>query len=389
MEHAAKTLVTLGALLLIGLATEALGRRTRLPRVTLMLLFGFLIGPAVFDLLPKGAVQWFPLISNMALVMVGFLLGEKLATSLGRGNGRQVLWISVAVVVVTAAVMLGGLLAAGVSATVAVLLAGIAPATDPAATTDVIDEVEAKGTFTDTLLDVVAIDDAWGLIAFSLFLAIAQSFNGSGAGEALLSGAWELGGALALGAALGIPMAYLTGRLRSGRPTLAEAVGMVFLCGGLALWLDVSFLLAAMAMGAVVARLARHYERPFHAIEGIEWPFMVLFFILAGASFKVVSLAEVGMLGVAYVVLRLVGRLAGGWAGARFGDSNAGMRRWMGAALMPQAGVAMGMALLATERFPELRETVLPVVIGATILFELVGPVLTGMALKRVGEAKS
>ena len=120
---------------------------------------------------------------------------------------------------------------------------------------------------------------------FSLTLAVIEATTGTGSGgNELWVGIREIGGALLLGVGIGIPTAYLTGRLDPGGPTLAEALGVVFLCGGLALWPHVSFLLAAMALGATVASLARHHRRPFHAIEGIEWPFMILFFLLAGAS---------------------------------------------------------------------------------------------------------
>ncbi len=271
MSPLAQILVTLGGLLLIGLVTDLLGRRTLLPRVTLLLILGFLIGPSVLDLLPPPSEGWFTLFATMALVMVGFLLGEKLALASLREHGHRVLWMSIGEVVATAAVMFLGLLLIGIPADLALLLAGIAPATAPAATIDVVHEARADGPFTRTLLGIVAVDDAWGLIVFSVALGLAQSLNGHGGMlDALGWGLHEFGGALLIGLALGVPMAYLTGRIQRGEPTLVEALGAVFLCGGIAIWLEVSYLLAAMAMGAIVANLAHHHTRPFHAIEGIE-----------------------------------------------------------------------------------------------------------------------
>jgi Kef-type K+ transport system membrane component KefB len=161
---------------------------------------------------------------------------------------------------------------------------------------------------------------------------------------------------------------------------------MVFLCGGLALWLEVAFILSAMVMGAVVTNLARHHKRPFHAIEGIEWPFLVLFFVLAGASLEIDALwvAGVGLIG--YVALRVLGRLLGAWLGGALCDVDPAQRWWMGLAMLPQAGVALGMALVAAQRLPELGEIIIPVVVGATVIFELAGPVFTRMALRRAGE---
>jgi len=388
MDDTAKTLITLGVLLLLGLATDIIGRRTRLPRVTLLLIFGFAIGPAGLDFLSPTEEKWFSVVTDMALIMIGFLLGEKFTLSSIREHGKFVLWLSVAEVVVTALVVLIGLLLIGLQMGIALLLAGIATATDPAAVSDVVHETKADGIFTRTMLGIVAVDDAWGLIVFSLMLTAAQAFIGQGDGIAhLLTGAWEIGGALLIGIGLGIPMAYLTGRIRPGEPTLVEALGVVFLCGGIAIWLKVSFLLASMVLGCVVANLARHHIRPFHAIEGIEWPFMILFFVLAGASLHTEMLFQIGLVGSAYIILRIIGRLVGAWTGGIISHAGPLMRRWMGMALMPQAGVALGMALVAMQRRPDLGEIILPVVIASTVLFELIGPVLTRIGLIHAGEA--
>ena len=229
---------------------------------------------------------------------------------------------------------------------------------------------------------MVAIDDAWGLLLFSIFLAIAQMMVGQGhPGDLLLGGIWEIAGAIALGLLLGIPMAFITGRLEPGEPTLAEALGLVLLCGGLAVWLHVSFILAGMVLGSTVANLATHHRRPFTAIEGIEWPFMILFFILAGASLDMGALAEASLIGIGFILFRFIGKILGAWAGGFIVGTDPTTRQWMGLALCPQAGVALGMALLASQHLPHLQTIILPVTIGTTVLFELLGPVLTRFAI--------
>ena len=387
--HTLSIMLTLaGALLLAGLLTDELGRRTPLPRVTLQLLLGAAIGPWLAELAPEIEHTWFPGIAQIALAMVGFLLGERLQVGVLRAHGRIVLCTSVSVVIVTLGLVAVGLFALGVPLALALVIGAIATATAPAATQDTVREVSADGPFSRTLLEIVALDDAWGLIAFSVMLALAVGLCGDGAGtDVLLVGARELGGALLLGAAIGVPAALLSGRIRPGEPTLVEALGIVLLCSGIGLWLDISVLLAAMVLGAVVANLARHHTRPFHAIEQIEWPFMILFFVFAGASLHLAELRAVGWLAGAYVGLRVAGRLLGGWIGARIGAADAPTRRWIGAALMPQAGVALGMALVVQRRYPELGASVLPLVIASTVLFEITGPVLTRFVLVRVGEA--
>ncbi|MCK4503373.1 MAG: cation:proton antiporter, partial [Desulfuromonadales bacterium] len=177
---AAQILITFGGLFLLGLLADLIGRYTPLPRVTLLLLSGFLIGPSAFDLLPAFTDQWFPIITNIALAMIGFLLGQKMTSSTFRNLGRSVFGMSVGVVLITAFLVFVVLFLFGVAPEIALLLAGISTATAPAATVDVVNEYNSKGQFTDTLLGVVAIDDAWGLLLFSLILAGVQSSVGTG-----------------------------------------------------------------------------------------------------------------------------------------------------------------------------------------------------------------
>ncbi len=381
-----QALLTLGILFLAGLAADLLGRRTRLPRVTLLLLLGVGAGPVGLNLIPQEGAAWYPFVANLALLMVAFLLGGELRLPVLRRHGRAVLLISLTVVFATVVIVSLGLVALGWPVEIALLLGATATATDPAAVTDVVREARARGPFTTTLLGVVAVDDAWALAALSFaFASVLAMTSPEAAQSVVLTGVIDLVGAVLLGCALGIPMALLTGRIRAGEPTQAEALGAVLLCGGLAQMLDVSFLLSAMTMGVVVANGARHHRRPFRAIEGIEWPFMVLFFVLSGASLSPDHLAGAVGLTLAYIGLRVLGRWIGGWFGCRW----SGQPMWsstVGFALLPQAGIAIGMALVVSQHLPGVDGVILTTTVTATVLFELVGPVLTRMSLVRVGE---
>ena len=380
-------LLSLGILLLVGLAADEIGRRTRLPRVTLLIVFGVVVGPSVLDLLPQAFQDLYTFLTSVALTMVAFLLGGQLSITSLYKHGRVILFVSMAAVVLTALIVGVGLLAIGAPVVIALLFAGIGTATAPAATHDIVHQSRAKGPVTKTLLGGVAVDDAWGLIVFSFLLIVAKAAAGDGAAHVMTEGLREFAGAIAIGLVVGLPAAYLTGRLGKGEPAQTEALGIVFLCAGLAIWLEVSFLIAGMVAGAVVINLARHHRRPFHEIEHIEWPFMVFFFILAGASLDLGSLGAIGAIGVAYVVLRTFGRVLGGWAGARLGGAPKTHQRWIGLALVPQAGVALGMALVAASHFPDYAEMIVAITVGTTIIFEIFGPLLTQRALSAVGEA--
>lgn len=388
MDQMAIDFITLGSMFLLGLGADVLGRRTVVPRVTLLVLCGVAFGPSGLAWIPAQDSRVFDMVGSVALVMVGFLLGGKLRLRNLQQHGRRVMQLSLSVVVMTVlsvALVLGLM---GYPWPVVLVLAGIATSTDPIATIDVIDQEPGPEELAETLRAVVAIDDAWGLVAFSLLAGIAVGINGGDQplmhmGKAL----WEIGGAIALGVVLGLPMGKLSGRIKPGEPTLVEALGMIFLAGGIAMLIGVSYLLTSMVLGVVVSTVGRHHRYAFHEIEHVEWPLMVLFFIMAGASLQVDHIMAVGTLGVAYVVLRIAGRWLGGVVGLWGLDGDLVSRGWVGLSLLPQAGIAMGTALLAGQYLPEYRQTIITVAVSGSIVFELIGPPLTAMALRRAARS--
>ncbi|PLA75369.1 hypothetical protein CYQ88_02025 [Hydrogenovibrio sp. SC-1] len=387
--HLAPILLTFGGLFLIGLVADLLGRHTPLPRVTLLIFTGFLIGPSTLDLLPEFIYNWFPLLTDIALAMIGFLLGQNLTREKLTTMGRPIIGISISVMIATAILMFVGLWILGVPVEMALVLAGIAPATAPAPVIDVTREIDAKGPFTDTLLGVVAIDDAWGMLLFSCLLVAATIVGGNGHSlDALNDGLWEVFGALLLGGVIGFPMAYLNSHLYPGKSSQAEVLGLVLLCAGLAEILGVSYILSAMMMGTVVANFSSHHQhRPFEELEMFEWPLLILFFLLAGASLNLSALSTIGFMGVGYVVFRVLGRIVGSYLGAKWAKCDQKQYGWMGFAMLPHAGVPIGMALLAIQQFPHLKEPILAVILSATVVFELVGPIATRWLLVKSGES--
>ena len=381
-------LVTFGALLVAGLGLDALGRLTRMPRITFLVLFGLATGEAGLDLLPINTHDWYEIVAKVALTMIAFLLGGELSRSNLAAHGRAILTVSLAITLVSIATVGLGLMALGAPMALALLLAGVGLATDPAATRDAVRSGRQENGFTLTVLGVVAIDDAWGVIAFSLILGVVAGVGGVSDGA--LQGLIEVFGAVLLGLAIGLPAAVITGRIAPGEPTLVEALGVVLLCAGLSLYFEVSFLLTGMTAGMTVVNLARHHDYPFHEIEHVSWPFLVLFFVLAGASVNLAAVADAGWLSLAFVVLRTLGRILGGWIGGRLGGLPESQARLIGLALTPQAGVALGMALVASEAAPEIGQTILAATVATTVFFELAGPVLTRVVLARVsGETGS
>ncbi len=383
-------LVILGCLFLLGLIADLIGRFTFFPRVTLLLVSGMAIGPLGFSLLPERFIaEWFQPLTGIALALIGFLLGQQLSIQELRKRGQVVVVVSLLKAAGAAIVVALTLLILGVNPAVALLLAGIATATAPAATFDVVHEIDASGEFAETLLSVVALDDVWGLLIFILMLACVGVWLGDApVGSAMSAGLLDIAGSIGIGAALGVPMAFLTGRIRRGEPTLAEAMGFVLLGAGIAAWLEFTPILTAVSMGSIVASLAKHHDRPFHAIEGIEWPFLILFFVLAGASLRVDALPLVAGVTAAYLVSRSIGTYLGARFGAFLAGANPDIQRWLGIALFPQAGVAIGMALLASQRFPEIAAIILPVTLASTAVLETFAPVFSRVALRAADKSQ-
>ncbi len=383
-------LMVLGALLLVAYAAHELGAYAHVPRVTLLMLLGVCIGPYGLNFMVVGVSEWFPAITHIALAMVGFLLGERFYGEDLKKTGKVILSISLAETLLSAIMVYLVLLLIGMDAILALILAGIAPASAPASTVDVIRESKACGPLANTVLGVLAIDDAWGIILFSVFLVIAESsLLGNQDASLLWAGVWEIVGAIVLGCTLGFPMAWLTGRLQKGEPALMEAVGFVLLCGGMAAALEVSYLLACMVLGAMVANRAKHHSRPFREIEGASEPFMALFFFLAGYKLELSALNSIGIVACAYIIARSVGLIVGGYLGAKVVSAPDFISRSIGWCLLPQAGLALGMALLINDRLPDLGQWILPLIISTTVVFEIFAPIITRLSLWRAGEIPS
>jgi Kef-type K+ transport system membrane component KefB len=233
----------------------------------------------------------------------------------------------------------------------------------------------------------VAIDDALGVILFSLFLVAAQGIAGQGAHfSQLLKGLWEVFGAVLVGTLISFPMVWATTRVRGGRATLVEAAGFVFLCAGLASVLKVSYLLSTMMLGAIMANRAKKNMRPFHAIEGVREPFLAVFFVLAGLGFEPSQLAKLGLTGAVYVAGRTAGLVLGGKIAGKIVQAPKEVQSRVGWCILTQAGVALGFALLAQEQLPEYADAVLPLIVGTTIIFELTGPLIARWHLGKAGE---
>jgi Kef-type K+ transport system membrane component KefB len=254
----------------------------------------------------------------------------------------------------------------------------------------VLRQYKASGPLTQNLLAVVAIDDALCLIAFGLASASAKVLSGTfsgGLAAMIASPLWELLGSLLLGAVAGLILLTIATRLKEQPDRLVVALGFVFGTAGAAEVLGLSSLLACMALGiTTVNTLPRESDRLFGLLKSVDTPIYVLFFVLAGANLHLGLLAQVGAIGVAYIVSRVIGKVIGAAVGAKLGQAPPPVLRYLGLGLVPQAGVAIGVTLLVQQSFPDIAAMVTTVILGSVVVYEIIGPFCTKMAIAKAGE---
>ncbi len=388
------TVLLMGAILLAGLLVSALVSRIKVPAITAYILLGVALGPSMLDLTGTELASASEIISHIVLGFIAFQLGSTLYLEHFRRIGRAVMAISIsAAVVPMALVTLGVYLFAGEPFYVSILYGAIAAATDPAATMMVVRQFKSKGPFTDTLLGIVAIDDAWGILLFSFALFFATGLSPSHGAEAGW-GAWGLvaavGGELIVSTAIGVAAAYavrwLGPSIKARGEALSFILGVLLAATGIALWAGVSPLLTNIVFGMVLVNIDPTAHRFFDFLKNIDWPLYIIFYVLVGANLDVGMLSALGPISLVYIVLRFAGKTTGGFAGGVAAGAHGAFRSLMGVALLPQAGVALALAMVARDAFPETGAPLLAVVTISTVFYQLAGPLATRFALSRSGE---
>lgn len=382
------TLTDLAIMIFAGMFCGRMAKHIRLPNVTGYLVAGLLIGPSVFGLLSADFLDAINIISTVALGFIAFSIGNEFKISYFKRVGVAPIVIACMESLFAVVFVVLGLIVSGQSVSFSLVLGAIAAATAPAATIMVIKQYRAKGPVTETLLSVVAIDDATALILFSLSVAVAQALaNGAASlGTSLLSPLKEIGGALVVGAALGFVFLLPLRFFKKAGNRLSLIVGFIFLGLGISEWLGLSDLLLCMAMGAVVANFSGDVGAIMDLCDGVTPPIFMLFFVASGADLQLSVLPTVGLIGVIYIVLRVVGKYFGAAVGGAMCKCNAAVRKYLGPCLMPQAGVAIGLSLAAAQVVPEHAPQIRAVILCGTLIYELIGPAVTKVSLKQAGE---
>lgn len=375
--------------LLIALLSSKLMKKVKLPNVTGYLIVGLIVGPHCLKLIPSDVVDALSFIPQIALGFIAFSIGAEFKLSYLKKVGKSPIIIAICESVFAVIVVDAALILFGVDPAFAVVLGAIAAATAPAATLMVVKQYKANGPVTNTLLPVVAIDDAVALMCFGLSVAIAKAMEAEGdfslfktIGEPVI----EIVGALGMGAVLGLAFKFLIKWFTGRGNRLGITYAMVFLCVGICDSLGWSSLLACMAMSAVLVNTSKECDAVFEQTDRMTPPIFVLFFFLSGAELDLSILPSVGLIGIIYVIFRVLGKFFGAWFGAKISKAQKVVSKYLGFMLIPQAGVAIGLATTSMTVVPEHGAQIRTIILCATLIYELTGPVITKIALKKAGE---
>lgn len=406
-----ETLLVLSIALIAGLLLSRLAKKLQLPAVTAYLVAGILIGPyclgslgiSGIGFISMADVKSYSLICDVALGFIAFSIGNEFRLTQLKKIGRQATIVGIFQAVVTTIVVDIALVALHfampdvLTVEAAIILGAIAAATAPAATLMVVKQYKAKGPVTDILLPVVALDDAVGLIIFAISFGIARAMNAGTLNitSIIIEPMLEVVLSLLLGTVMGIAFHICERFFHSRSKRLSVSIAFVLLtialskltfnlCG---VHIAFSSLLTCMMLGTIFCNICDFSEELMERVDRWTAPLFVLFFVLSGAELEMSVFSNLLMVlvGVVYIIARSIGKYSGAFVSAKISGCNDNIVKYLGITLLPQAGVALGMAMKAKE-FGQIGEMVSTITLFAVLIYELVGPMLTKIALTKAGD---
>lgn len=388
-------IVSVALMLFGGFLMTRLTKLAKLPNVTAYILAGILLGPYCLNLVPSAVIEGMDFLSDIALSFIAFSVGEFFKFSTLKKNGMKVIVItifeaclaSVVIFIVTYFIM-------GLGMSFSILLSALASATAPASTIMTIHQTRAHGDLVDTLLQVVALDDVVGLVAYSIAISVALASGTGGASadtaEMVIRPIIANVGVLLLGSLFGLFLHFSMGRKHSTDNRLIISVALLFTFCGICSYLEVSPLLGCMSMGMVYINVSDD-DKLFKQLNYFSPPILLLFYVRSGLSFRLDALfsPESAVRGVpliqvsiVYFILRIVGKYAGAYFGCLVTRKAAPVRRYLGLALVPQAGVAIGLAAMCARVLGEgLGSDMQTIILASSVLYEMIGPACAKLAL--------
>lgn len=382
-----KILLSLTIILLMGFLMTRITKLLKLPNVTAYIIAGVIIGPAVLNIIPSDIINKMGFVSDIALAFIAFGVGKFFKRDVLKQTGTKVVIITIfeavmAFILVTLAMHYIFKIDKEGSWSFSLLIGAIATATAPASTIMTIKQYHAKGHFVNTLLQIVALDDVVCLLIFSVASAVtSQTDEGTLSFMSILLPILYNLGVIVLGFVLGFLLNKILSPKRSKDNRLIIIVAMLLGLSGLCGILDISPLLACMVFGATYINVSYDKEL-YRQLDNFTPPIMTIFFVLSGMKLDITSLKTAGIIGVAYFFIRIVGKYLGAFIGAVVTKEEKPLRNYLGLALIPQAGVSIGLAFLAERMLPtELGTMLVTIILSSSVLYELIGPACAKFAI--------
>ncbi|GAB4337592.1 MAG: hypothetical protein Kow0089_09000 [Desulfobulbaceae bacterium] len=405
MVHELELTLGIALLLSAGMIFAKLAQLIRLPSVTGFILAGLALGPSCLGLISMETVgHRLDHFTEMALMLIAFGIGEHIELRRLRGIGRDVGYISIVqalaayVLVAVGTYGTSWLLAGNVinhmeTLILSLLLGAVAVATAPAALLHVVRETGAKGPFTSTLMAVVAVDDGIAIMIFGMTVSAAHQLVSPEAGAflpALYDCVAEIIYSLLIGGTTGLLIDIVLKKLHNRGEMLTAGLALLLLCGETTRFFHLSPLLAGMAAGFTIINRAERDVRLFRALNAFEPPIYVLFFTLAGLHLDLSALKLAGWIGLVYFVTRIIGKYWGTWLGGWLSGAAEVVKKYLGLALVPQAGVAIGLVILigSDPGLSHWSSIITPVVLAGVVFSELSGPLFARYSIEKAGEGE-
>ena len=395
-------LLALGLILVIGLVGALISRRFRLPTITGYIVVGLILGPTVSGIIQSDAVIQLEAVTGISLGVIAYIIGTSLRLDVVRSLGRSIASITLfeafvaflVVAVVLAFVtetFIPGLGFRDSYLPFGLMMGAAACATAPAAVVAIVREYRAKGPLTTTLLAVVALDDAVAVIIFAGALAASGTLVGNSHTasilEVVMTPVLHIGEAIGIGVGFAFALGWLSRFVRTRELMLVLVLGFVILSYGACEALGVSGIMANMSLGAVVGNTKR-FRQMASSLEDVEPVLYAMFFVLSGLHFDAASFASAGPLAAIIVLVRIAGKYVGTRIGAWVGRAEPQVGAYLGLALLPEAGVSIGLALVAARDFPVLASAMVSATLASVIINELITPPLLRNALVKAGEVR-
>ncbi|MCC5894344.1 MAG: cation:proton antiporter [Alkalibacterium sp.] len=377
-------------LMLVGIAGGKIASKLGLPTVTGYLLCGLLLGPSVLNLITSEVYYSLGFVNELALGMLALSIGTELHYLMFRKFGKNLVTISIGSAVLTISVVTLLTWLTGMPLQYALVLGTLALTVSPAGVVEVVKDTRSEGEMTQNVLGLVAFDNLVAIMAFGMMISFVQSLGDQGSGGIALIATvlLDILYGLVVGAVSGLFVSYFIRKDTSSDKLLVFLIAAILFNTGIASMFGLSPVLINIFSGIAITNLTSRKVLVASLLNRIELPIFVVFLTLAGAHIDVSIIGTVGLAGLAYIIARSIGKYAGSLIFSQFTNVNKKIRPYIGLGLFPQAGIAIGLATIAERSLPNVSGAIIGVILTGAVFFEIFGPMITGYALKAVGETQ-